>query len=140
LNKKDQTIFLPDEKATLELGAKLAEFITNKAVIYLHGELGAGKTTLVRGFLKSLGHKGKVKSPTYTLVEPYEIGDKRIYHFDLFRLTDPEELDFIGARDYFGAGICLIEWPERGGDYLPPPDLIYTFERKDSGRLVQIRS
>ena len=94
------------------------------ACLFFQGTLGAGKTTLVRGFLRSLGHKGVVKSPTYTLVEPYCLNGADIFHFDLYRLITPSELATIGVRDYFcGAGICLVEWPEHGVGYLGKADL-----------------
>lgn len=117
-------IFLNNEQAQLKLAAKIAQFTTAGSVIFLEGDLGAGKTTLVRGFLTSLGYKGNVKSPTYTLVEPYLIDNKQFYHFDLYRLGEPDELEYAGGRDYFdGQSICLIEWPEKAEGYLPEADL-----------------
>ena len=141
----DFTLFLKDEDAQLKLAASIAKHVTAGCVIFLQGDLGAGKTTFVRGFLQSLGFKGNVKSPTYTLVEPYLINDQQIYHFDLYRLGEPDELEYAGGRDYFDEqSICLIEWPEKAQGYLPVADLLcelsYQTEQGYHGRLCVLSS
>lgn len=128
------------EFALQQYGEQLAAQLTAPSVVYLRGDLGAGKTTLVRGMLRGLGYNGKVKSPTYTLVEPYQIKPQTVYHFDLYRLNDPEELEHIGFRDYLQeAAIMLIEWPEKAAGFLPPPDLEITISIEDDGRSVEMK-
>lgn len=125
----------------LAFGADLAQAIKDGGVIHLHGDLGAGKTTLVRGILQAMGHKGVVKSPTYTLVEPYSIGEREIYHFDLYRLCDAEELEYMGIRDYFHEhSLCLLEWPEKGRGFLPRADLIIEIQHLQEGRELCCRA
>ena len=131
---------LADSAAAMEaLGEWLAPLLRPGTVIFLRGELGAGKTTLVRGLLRAVGHTGSVKSPTYTLVEPYALAGLQIFHFDLYRLKDPEELEFLGMRDYLeGQGVCLVEWPERGAGMLPGPDIDILIESLQQGRRVRV--
>ena len=132
--------YLADETATEQLGAELARTLTSGQVIFLRGELGAGKTTLVRGLLRALGHTGKVKSPTYTLIEPYDVPIGKIYHLDLYRLSYPEELEYIGLRDLLEtSSILLVEWPERGRDYLPAPSVEIQLEHQMPGRICRIK-
>ena len=131
--------YLDDAAATEKLGALLASHCRPPCVIYLHGELGAGKTTLVRSFLQAAGHSGTVKSPTYTLVEPYDLALGQIYHFDLYRLSSAEELEYMGGRDYFSdTAICLVEWAERGEGWLPQADLDIYLSYRPPGRQLRL--
>ncbi|TKJ85033.1 tRNA (adenosine(37)-N6)-threonylcarbamoyltransferase complex ATPase subunit type 1 TsaE [Pseudomonas koreensis] len=135
------TLYLADEQAMSDFGARIARVTQGHGLIFLEGNLGMGKTTLSRGIIRGLGHVGSVKSPTFTLVEPYEIDDIRAFHFDLYRLVDPEELEFLGIRDYFeDDAMCLIEWPDKGAGFLPKPDLTITISPQDSGRSLKILS
>ena len=129
-------LVLKDAAATEAAGAALAKALTEgDHTIFLHGDLGAGKTTLVRGLLRALGHAGRVPSPTYTLVEPYEVGPLSLKHLDLYRIADPEELEYLGVREL--AGTVLIEWPEKGGHFLPEPDLDCRLAPEGAGRRLE---
>jgi tRNA threonylcarbamoyladenosine biosynthesis protein TsaE len=133
--------FLPDEPATLALGAALSRALEPGLTIFLQGDLGAGKTTLVRGVLRGLGHAGPVKSPTYTLVEVYEVSRLHLHHFDFYRFHDPREWIDAGFRETFnGRNVSLIEWPERAGSLLPSADVRIDLESSNSGRSASLRS
>jgi tRNA threonylcarbamoyladenosine biosynthesis protein TsaE len=131
---------LLDTAAAMEkFGAQLGQHCPAGSKLYLQGELGAGKTTLVRGFLRARAYQGTVKSPTYTLVEPYEFAHTKVFHFDLYRLRDADELENIGFRDYFdGAGICLVEWPEKAAALLQTPDLSININILAQGRSLDV--
>ena len=131
------TIKVDSLEQTKELGAAIARagkpFWSEGLSLHMAGDLGAGKTTLSRYILRELGHSGNVKSPTYTLVEPYSLANGDVYHFDLYRLSDPEELEFMGIRDYFAdRSICIIEWAERGGSLLASADIQITLQLGES--------
>lgn len=138
LSKHSNTIkhFIASESEQIALASQVAKQLTSSFLILLKGDLGVGKTTFARGFIHASGFDGVVKSPTYTLVEPYPIShDRMCYHFDLYRLTDPEELEFTGARDYFNdTDVCLVEWPEKGEGFLPAADWICAFSHYKDGR------
>lgn len=135
----ESTIILPDAVATEAFGNQLAAIVKAPTVIFLEGELGAGKTTLVRGFLRGVGYQDSVKSPTFTLVESYQFETYSIYHFDLYRLNAPEELELMGVRDYFTEdAIVLVEWPERGLRFLPKADFILELSLVPEGRSLKI--
>lgn len=127
--------FLPTPEATERFGAELWGRLSYPCAVFLEGGLGMGKTTLVRGFLRAGGFTGSIKSPTYTLVEEYRLEDRKIVHFDLYRLADPEELEWIGIDDYFAeASVCFIEWPDKGSGFLPLPDAVIKIGSEGRGR------
>jgi len=135
------SVFLADEAETLAFAGRFfSEHVRPGRVVYLHGQLGAGKTTFVRGCLRATGYQGIVKSPTYTLVEEYRLDNgSTLYHFDLYRLNDPSELEWMGIRDYFRPdSIAFIEWPDRGAGLLPAPDIEITLEPQGQGRALRL--
>ena len=135
------TCYLADESETAALGEKFAAVLVPGLVITLSGDLGAGKTALVRAMLRGLGYGGKVKSPTYALVEFYVVSNLYLYHFDFYRFTDPHEWLDAGFREHFNsASVCLVEWPEQAGGLLPPPDLRISLDIGAAGRDVTIEA
>ena len=131
-------MYLEDDAATLEFGGRVARSCSPPLVIHLRGDLGTGKTTFARGFIRTLGYSGQVKSPTFSLEESYMLEYARLFHFDLYRIRDPRELEFIGIRDAADGpdAICLIEWPERGEGAIPKADIELAFEHAGAGRRV----
>ena len=144
VQKTSVEIALQDEQATVALGTRIAEAVRELSLtIYLYGDLGAGKTTLSRGIVQYFGHDGAVKSPTYTLVEPYELEKKSIFHFDLYRMASADELSYLGLEDYFNITnrLCLVEWPEKGKGALPAADLHVTLQYNGNsldGRVAKV--
>jgi tRNA threonylcarbamoyladenosine biosynthesis protein TsaE len=143
--------FLANETETIIVGENLAKVVLAQGepcdkpqsglIVYLNGDLGAGKTTLTRGFVHGMGHQGNVKSPTYTLVEPYELTPWHVYHFDLYRLGDAEELEYMGIRDYFVENCCcFIEWPEKGRGILPKADIVIDLEYRNEQRKIELHA
>jgi tRNA threonylcarbamoyladenosine biosynthesis protein TsaE len=132
------SVYVEGDDAMVAFGQRLGRAMT-RGIILLRGDLGAGKTTLCRGIIRSRGHQGAVKSPTYTLVEPYSFPDGDVYHFDLYRLRDPEELEYMGIRDYFRPQhLCILEWPERGAGFLPPADILVEITGEGAGRKLVV--
>ncbi len=141
----NQSFILADETATIAMGKRIADIVkanlNHGITVYLNGDLGAGKTTLTRGFVQGMGHDGNVKSPTYTLVEPYDLLDWQVYHFDLYRLADPEELEYMGIRDYFNDRSCsFIEWPEKGKGMIASADLVIDLVYLEEQREITLQS
>ena len=136
-------VFLADEAEMVQFGASLVGGLNGRPwrdeLIFLSGDLGAGKTTLVRGFVQGLGHRGAVKSPTYTLVEPYTFGALNVYHFDFYRIKDPRELGYMGIDELMQENaVKLVEWPEQAGSKLPPPDILCRIVVEGAGRRITI--
>lgn len=137
--QNNTSLTIASEQEMMLLGGKIADTFPQGGLIFLNGDLGAGKTTLVRGLLRHLGFTGTVKSPTYTLVEPYDVDGREIYHFDLYRLGDPEELEYMGIRDYLSSSaLCLIEWPKKAHRFLPKENLNVLIQHADEKRKITL--
>lgn len=137
--QNNTSLTIASEQEMMLLGGKIADTFPQGGLIFLNGDLGAGKTTLVRGLLRHLGFTGTVKSPTYTLVEPYDVDGREIYHFDLYRLGDPEELEYMGIRDYLSSSaLCLIEWPKKAHGFLPKENLNVLIQHADEKRKITL--
>ena len=131
--------FLHDEMATKDFGEKLAVACAQPCTLYFKGELGAGKSTLIRAYFRALGVVGAIKSPTFTLVESYEVNQQALYHLDLYRIEDPQELDCLGVEEFLDAdAICCIEWPERGRGRLSEPDVLFELHHSENGRQLEL--
>ncbi|NJA89080.1 tRNA (adenosine(37)-N6)-threonylcarbamoyltransferase complex ATPase subunit type 1 TsaE [Rhodocyclus tenuis] len=140
-NQSTRRVHLPDEAATERFGAALANAVQPGLVIWLEGDLGAGKTTLARAMLRALGHTGPVKSPTYALVELYKVSSLYLYHFDFYRLNHPEEFVDAGLDEYFTeTAVCLIEWPDKAAGFLPPADLVVRLRNEGAGRALELEA
>jgi tRNA threonylcarbamoyladenosine biosynthesis protein TsaE len=137
---KKKTLFLQDEEATLNFGGKIGNRLKAPLVVYLTGELGAGKTTFVRGLMGATRYHATIKSPTYTLLETYELDSFTLCHLDLYRLKDPRELTFLGLRDVTPRAVFFIEWPEKGAGHLFSPDIIFHFKILQNGREVTVEA
>ena len=134
-------VWLDDAEHTAAFGALLWQLLPIKQLVFLRGDLGAGKTTLVRGLLRAAGYTGAVKSPTYSLVEEYQLNDRRLFHFDLYRLRDPEELVWLGIDDYLNqTALCFIEWPQQGDPFLPAPDVALDLAYQQQQRVLLLQA
>jgi tRNA threonylcarbamoyladenosine biosynthesis protein TsaE len=133
-------LVVPDEAASAGLAQRFARFLEAPCVIYLQGDLGAGKTLFTRAYIHALGFEGYVKSPSYGLLETYEVGGKTVLHLDLYRIEDPEELEYLAIRDLYGENtVLMVEWPDRGEHFLPAPDLVLEFGETDESRFIRCK-
>lgn len=135
------SVFLENEAQQEACGARLAAACDGPLLVFLQGDLGAGKTTFTRGLVRGFGHVGAVKSPTYTLIEPYDIAGRKVYHLDLYRVGDPGELEYLGLREMLAEeAVLVVEWPERGEGWLPTPDLWLRIDHRPDGRMLDFRA